>query len=528
MPECHDEFDRGVRAIVNAIAPTLGPVPRMVAVERAVSSVAPEILDNGAVIARRITSLSNPDEDPGAMFIRGVLHRIFEEVGDGTATAAVMFAAVLAQGRKAVAAGVPVQPLRGHIERLGDDVHRAVMAQSRPVTRQEVLTRVAASACHDADLANLLGEAMDVVGEHGQVDIRPSNRRESWREFVRGSFWESGMLSTPDFRDPVARRTEIHDAALLLTNLEIKDQADAIRILTAVRETGAHGLIILAKSISTEVKALLHANSNHQTFPIVAVKAPPRKEREALEDLAVMTGGRLFLSGAGDTLTGVTADSFGQARAGWATAKQFGLIGGQGDAQAIRAHVTALANALRRGPRDETRESLVERLGRFQGASATLWIGAATDSESKHRQNVAKRGIRVLRHALRDGVVPGGGAALAHCGDALERRLAAATSETERFALRIVLDALRSPAETILENSGHEPALPIDAMLRNGPTAGFDVLAGTAGDMHEAGIVDPARVIATAARGAIRSAALALSVDVVIHTHSTEISMNPE
>ncbi len=528
MPECHDAFDRGVRAIVDAIGPTLGPVPRMVAVERAVSSVAPEILDSGAVIARRITSLSNPDEDPGAMFIRGVLHRIFEEVGDGTATAAVLFAAVLAGGRKAVAAGVPVQPLRGRLERLGDDVYRAVMAQARPVTRQEVLTRVAASACHDAELATLLGEAMDVVGEHGQMNTRPSNRRESWREFVRGSFWESGLLSTPDFRDPVARRTEIHDAAVLLTNLEINDQADAIRILTTVRETGAGGLIILAKSISTEVKALLHANSNLQAFPVVAVKSPPHKEREALEDLAVMTGGRLFLSGAGATLTGVTADSFGQARTGWATGKQFGLIGGQGDVQAIRAHVAALANALRSSPRDETSQSLVERLGRFQGASATIWVGASTDSEGKHRTNVAERGIRVLRHALRDGVVPGGGAVLAHGGDRLERRLAESTDEIERFALKIVRDALRAPAETILQNSGREPALAIDAMLRAGPTAGVNALDGMPVDMYEAGIVDPARVIATAARGAIRSAALALSIDVVIHTHSTEISVNPE
>jgi chaperonin GroEL len=500
----------------------------MVAVERAASTVAPEILDSGAAIARRITSLSNPDEDPGAMFIRGVLHRIFEEVGDGTATAAVLFAAVLAQGRKAVAAGVPVQPLRGHLERLGDDVFRAVMAQSRSVARQEVLTRVATSACHDAELANLLGEVMDVVGEHGQVDTRPSNRRESWKEFVRGSFWDSGLLSTPDFGDSVAQRTEMHDAAVLLTNLEIKDQADAIQILTAVRATGAGGLIVLARSISTEVKALLHANSNHQTFPVVAVKAPPQMEREALEDLAVMTGGQLFLSGAGDTLSRVTTDSFGQARTGWATSRQFGLIGGQGDPQAIRAHVTALGNAYRRGPRKETRAILMKRLGRFQGVSTTIWIGAATDTESKHRHNVAERGIRVLRHALRDGVVPGGGAALVHCGDRLERRMAKSTDECERFALRIVLHALRAPAETMLANSGREPALTIDAMLRAGPPAGFDVLKGRIGDMHEAGIVDSARVTATAARGAIRSAALALSIDVVIHTQSTEISVNPE
>jgi chaperonin GroEL len=500
----------------------------MVAVERGVSTVAPEILDSGALIARRITSISQPDEDPGAMFIRGVLHRVYEEVGDGTATTAVLFASVLAEGRKAVAAGVPVQPLRSHLERLGNDVFRALMGQSRPVTNRDVLTRVASSACHDAELADLLGESMDVVGAYGQVDLRPSHLRESWQEFVRGSFWESGLLSTPDFRDPVAQRTEMNDAAILLTNLALEDQNDAIRILTAVRGADASGLIILARSVSTEVKALLHANSNRHTFPIVVVKAPAHMEQEALTDLAVMTGGQMFLSGAGDTLDRVATGSFGHARTAWATSRQFGLINGQGSAQSIRTHVTALTNAYRRSSRQETRTNLGERLGRFQGVSATIWIGASTDTESKHRHQVAERGIRVLRHALHDGVLPGGGAAFLHCSDRLERQMDLSTDECERFALRIVLQALRAPATMILANAGHQSALALDSMRQSGSPYGFDVLKGAQSDMHEAGIVDSARVMATAARGAIRSAALALSIDVVIHSHATEISVNPE
>nr|MBA2468392.1 hypothetical protein [Chloroflexia bacterium] len=337
-----------------------------------------------------------------------------------------------------------------------------------------------------------------------------------------------GLLSEATFGDPARQRTDMYDAAILITNLAPDDPGEMIGVLEAVRAKPVGGLLIAARSLSPAVAGLLHANSVPGRFPIVVVKTPVHGQRGAIDDLAVLTGGRPFLKEAGDSLRRFFSNDFGQARTAWVTRQQFGLIGGQGDPQAVRRHTETLRGSHRSaGDKDARRDSL-QRLGTLQGTSATLWIGANSDLEAKNRLAAAGRAAQTLRLALRDGVVPGGGVALLHGQDAMSERLKSSGDEMEEAALRIVIDALRAPAEALLINCGYEPAPVIAGIRRRGAPTGYDVIAGCFGDMHAMGLVDPARVVATAARTAVRGAALALTIDVIVHTRTTEVSTSPE
>lgn len=527
-PTSHRDIDRGVRMIVEAIRPTLGPIPRAVAVARPVRTMVPDLLDDGATIARRISALPDVHADPGAMLVRGMLWRLHEEVGDGTASAATLFASILAAGRRAIAAGVPAQPLRAAIEGLGDRIFADVMDQARPCSSRADLVNIARSVSHDDELAELLGDCADVVGGTGQIDLRLSRRHESWREFVQGSYWESGLLSATAFGDAARQRTEMHDAAILLTDLAIDDPRDMVLVLENVHASGAGGLLVIAQSIAPPLAGLLHANSDPGTFPIVAVKPPVHAPRGTLEDLALMTGGRVFHREAGDSLRGFTAGDLGSARTAWATRQQFGVTGGQGEPHAIRHRVDDLQRTHRQTTDKEAEADILRRLGVFQGTSATVWVGARSDLEATTRMGRATRTVPIVRAALRDGVVPGGGAALLHCQRRVEELRTDTCDEIAAAAARIVHASLEAPAATLLENCGFD-APPILARMRErGSGTGFDAVNGRLGDMHEMGIVDPATVIATVARTAIRSAALALTIDVVVHTNATDASVEPE
>ena len=530
-PEVHPGIDRGVNQIANAIRATLGPTPRLVGVDRGIASISPELLDDGATIARRIVALPDAIDDPGAMYLRGLLWRLHDEVGDGTATAAVLFSALLAGGRKAIASGIPAQLLRRHLEAAAIMVVAQLDAQAITGRSEQLLTGIAASVCHDAEMAGHFGKIFDVIGEYGQLDIRESRRRESWVEFVEGAYWDAGALTTSLFTDPVRQRSELLDAAVVISDLPIDDPADVIPLLELAMRVGSNGLLIVAKSISDRALGLVTANQAALGFPVAVVKTPgfgPLDQRDALEDLSFILGGRPIIEAAGDKLAGVTAGDLGGARRAWATRTQFGIINGMGDPRALRTQVAWLANAHHSAEKDEDRKRFLTRLGKFQGGSATLWLGGVTESEIKHRQETAQRVDRVIRGAAREGVVPGGGAALIACQPALAECIDASCDPLEQTALRIVHDAIDAPTRTICQNAGFEAAPILANIRRAGTPHGFDVLSGSIVDMPEAGIVDSAQMLKRVVQSTIASAALALTIDVIVHTHKSEISVSPE
>lgn len=527
----HRGFDRGIEQMVAVVSPTLGPMHRSVAVDRGARNKSPEILDSAGLIARRVIELSHPTEDVGAMYARGLIWRVHDEVGDGAATAAVLFAALHRGARRHTAAGIAPMLLRDAIVRAGGVVREELRRMAIEPTGPAILRGMIASACYDEEIAAELAHVFDVLPSYGRLDVRMSNRRETRHELVAGSYWDVGVHSIALLDPPTQSRTDMVEPAILVSDFQIDNPVDLAPVITAARATGAGGLLIVCRSLSSQAGGALVTNAKSGEFPIVAVRVPGFSQADqlaAMGDLALLTGAKLLLGAAGDRLKAVTSDDLGYARSAWATRDLFGISSGGGEAAVVRREFDRLMAISRQEDDRKIRDQVLGRLGVFSGGSATLWVSAATEAETKRRISLAERGALVVRQAMQDGVVPGGGVALLSCQAALVERIASAIDEVERAGLQIVHDALQAPAVTMLKNAGYNPGPILNDIRSAGLPAGFDIVAGTMADLHERGIVDAASVVDRVVMTTIESASLAITIDGVIHTDKREASVDPE
>jgi chaperonin GroEL len=507
---------------VELIRPTLGPLPRIVAIDNVVPGKMPEILDDGGIIARRVLQLPNRDEDMGAMYVRHLLWRLHEKVGDGTATAAVVFQSIYDQGITYIAAGGNAQQLRRYLEKGMHVILDELSRMATPLQGKEQLAQVAESICYDPPLARMLGEIFDIVGEYGRVEIRSGRGRELEREYVEGMYWESGILSRRMFTDQAQLRTEMEDAAILISDLEIEDPRTLMPVMSRVLENKVRSLVILASKLSDLAIAFLVAANQKEPdkFQVIATKPPGATtdvRASAMEDLAILTGGRPFVRAAGYTsFDKVKFEDLGRARRVWVDRTYLGIVGGKGDPRALREHLARLHQSHRQADDRETRKKLRERIGKLMGGSATLWIGGLTEMEIKTRKELAERTTEALRGIIMEGVVPGGGVALLSCRPALQRSLDQSTDPDERAAYRILIRALEEPIRTILTNAGYDASEVMAEIKMAGPGYGFDVRSGKVVNAVQAGILDAAAVQKEAMHSAIGGAALALTVDVLV------------
>ncbi len=529
----HPTAARALRAgagqIVAAVRPTLGPTPRLVAVARP-NGDSPELLDSGAVIARRIVALTDRDADVGAMLARAVIWKTQEAAGDGTATAAVLFQALLDGGLRLVAAGFAPDVIRRCLERAGEATIAAMEAQGSPISGREQLTCVATTVCPDQPVARLLGEIFDVIGADGQLDVRSGTRRDCEREYVEGMHWPGGVHSALFIADAPERRTVVEECGILISDLDLTEPSDVLVIVERARAAQLKSLVILAQRLSDRAIGALLAIQHAAGFRAIAVKSPGTGETErvvAMRDLALLTGGQPLARAAGDRAASVTAEVFGRARIAWADRDHFGIVGGQGDPRALRRHVAALRAAFRAEPDHERREVLRERLGKLLGGSATLWIGGATEAEIATRKSAAERAAHVLRGAVAAGVVPGGGTAFLACRDVLRCRRSASNDECERAALRVAIRALEEPTRTLIANAGRDAEPAIARLEAAGSGHVFDALTARVMPATEAGLLDPVAVATAAMRAAFGGAAQALTIDVLVHHRTPEIATRP-
>ena len=530
QPAAHLAMQRGVNQIVDAIRPTLGPRPRTVAIASAVDRRPPELLDDGGLIARRIIQLADPDEDMGAMYLRHLLWRLHEKVGDGTATAAVLFKAIYDEGVRYLASGGDAMQLRRHLELAMRVVLDRLRTMVERVEGKEGLAQVAETICGDPPLAGMLGEILDIIGEHGQLEIRQGRGRELEREYIEGMYWKSGLHSRQMITDTARLRSELENAAILISDLEIKEARDLLPVLEAAAGVGTHALLITAGSISENALGLLKANYDASKLRCLAAKTPGLRsdeQAESMEELALLTGGRPLLKAAGDTLTHVSAADLGQARRVWVDTAYLGVIGGRGDPRRLRKHIAELRTAFARADDVAARKRIQERLGKLMGGSAVLTIGGVSDLVIAARKASAQRTAEALRGAVRDGVLPGGGVALLACRPELRRRLSESAGSDERAAYRIMLQAVEAPIRTLLANAGLNVGRLLSEIEAAGPGHGCDVRSGSIVDMAKAGIRDSAAVQLAAVRGAISSAALALTVDVLVHRRKPVRALEP-
>jgi chaperonin GroEL len=529
QPVAHNAFQRGINHLANVISPTLGPLPRQVAVEPTTGRGLPEMLDNGGLIARRIIALPDRNEDMGAMFLRHSLWHQYEQSGDGTATAAVIFQSVFNEGVRYITAGGNAMLLRNALEKSLPLVVHELEQQSVPVESQQRITQIAESICFDAEMARVLGEVFDFIGEFGHLEIRTGRTRGVEREYVEGTFYKMELASADMRKDYENFRAFAEDASIFISDLTIENPGELTPLLQMVIEAGIKNLVIIAKELPDNVKNSLLAVSRHpEKFQVFAVKAPMSQDGKAvfLEDIAVMTGGQPYLDILHAKAENVQLEHLGQARRAWADKEFFSFSGGKGSPLDVRSHIEELKRRYEVESNIELRKNIRERIGKLLSGSATLWVGGLSETDIKARKEIAERTGEALRAAILKGVLSGGGAALLACRPAFQRRLKQVSGDEEKFACKILMRALEEPTRKIIHNAGYDERVWIDRINQAGPGWGFDVRSGKVVDMFAAGIVDSAGVVMSAARNAIASAALALTVDTLVHHKKPETVFN--
>ena len=520
QPESYEGMQRGINQMANAIRPTLGPLPRPVAIERALRHRTPELLDSGAVIAQRLLEFPNRTEDMGAMFLRHVIRHVNDQAGDGTATAAILLQAVYNEGLRYLAAGGNAMRLRTYLEQGTREILAELNTLTIHLEGEEALAQIAEAICHDPPLAELIGEIFDIIGEYGRLEVIAGHGRGLEREYVEGLYWPSGLIAREMITDFEKLRTPLKETAILLTNLDIEDANQLVPVIEATKQAGLSALLILANKLSNEATALLLANTKPDEFQAIAIKTPGTggtKQTAALQDLVRLTGGTIFLKGVGDVdFDKIKVSDLGQVRKAWADQKNFGVVGGKGDPRALRKHIAALRAAYKRANDQEERHTLQQRIGKLISGSAVLSIGGSTNAEIKARKESAERTCDTVRGAMINGVLPGGGVGLLACRTKLRRRLEQAQNSDERAAYTILLRAVEEPIRALAANAGHEPSEVLAKINRGGLECGFDVRSGQVVNIRQAGIFDSAKAQKTAVQSAIASAALALTTEVLV------------
>jgi chaperonin GroEL len=518
--------------ITDAIRPTLGPFPRLVAIEKFGGDQLPEILDDGAMIARRIIQIRPRGWDVGAMLIRQALWEMHIKVGDGTTTMAIMYQSILEGGIRCVEEmGCNAMLLRSGLGKGLHAIQESLRQEATPLIGKQNIACIARGMCQDDfEMAEMMGEIFDIVGTEGMIVVEGSNKHGLEREYVEGTYWDlSGWFSRLFVTDLAEKRTVFEDAALLISNLALTDPNQIVPVLEKCVKAGVKKLVIIAKELSDNVTGLLVNNNRAKTIESMVVRTPRTLEMEQvanIEDIAVLTGGKAFYAAANDKLEDFQVHDLGYARRAWATESLFGIYGGKGDPRLIRRHI-ALVQGMQKmidAKEEHEKEKFQKRLGRLLGGTAILRVGGITDTERETRKVVASRAIAALRNAIRGGVVPGGGVALLKAQSTLE---ALSLQEDEAMALRILARALEEPLRTIAQNVGYVPDVIIEKVKSSPRGYGFDARTGKIVDMQQNGLVDPAIVLEKALEIAVSGAAMALTTDVIVHHTEPKESIEP-
>jgi chaperonin GroEL len=514
-------MQRGINQMVDVVCPTLGPFPRVVAIAQVLSDKMPELLDDGGVIARRIIQLADRDEDMGAMFVRHLLWHLHEKVGDGTATAAVLFRSIYNQGVRYITAGGNAMRLSRYLQESLQVIVDALTGMTIRLEGEDNLAKIAESICYDPPLAKMLGEIFNIIGEYGRLEVRSGRGRELEREYVEGMYWDGGVHSRLMIENQPELRVDIEDAAVLISDFEIEDPRELVPIVLSVAEAEIPSMLVIASKLSDGVtRMMMAANKNPDKLRVIAAKTPGSNKYSraaALEDVAVLTGGRALTKAAGYKASATRIEDLGRARKVWVDRSYFGVVGGKGDARTLRKHIADLRAAFGKEEDPDARKKLRERIGKLMGGSAVLMVGGASELEIQRRRELAERTADALRGAIMEGVLPGGGVSLLACRPVLQEMMEQSAEPDGRAAYRILIRAFEEPIRTILTNAGYDASEVMAEIKQAGIGYGFDVRSREVVDMMEAGIFDVANVVKEAVRSGIGGAALALTVDVLVH-----------
>ena len=508
----------GVDILASAVATTLGPKGRNVALDRKFGS--PTITHDGVTVAKEI-ELDDPFESMGAQLLKEAATKTNDIAGDGTTTSTVLAHAMVSEGLKNLAAGSNPMLLKRGIESAAKAVAEAITKASIKVTEKEEIASVAAISAQDKEIGNLIAEVMDKVGKDGVITVEESKGLEFETEYVEGMQFDRGYISAYFVTDPEHMEARVEEPYLLIHDKKISAATDIVPILEKLVQIGKRELIVIAEDGDGEALATLVLNKLRGMLNVVAVKAPGFGDRRKamLQDVAILTGGTVITEELGRKLETVTINDLGKAGKVVATKDDTTIIEGSGDAAKIKGRIEEIKVEIDKSTSDYDKEKLQERLAKLSGGVAVIRVGAATETELKEKKHRVEDALSATRAAVEEGIVPGGGVALVNAMEALKDLKWEFDDETVGVA--IVRRSLEVPLRKISENAGQDGAVVLETVRRQqaekkNKNFGFDVMRGEYVDMIKAGIIDPAKVTKGALENAASIASMILTTEALI------------
>jgi chaperonin GroEL len=510
--EARRGLERGMNQLADAVKVTLGPKGRNVVLEKKWG--APTITNDGVSIAKEI-ELEEPFEKIGAELVKEVAKKTDDVAGDGTTTATVLAQALVREGLRNVAAGANPMALKRGIEAAVASVSEVLGNQAKDVETKEQIAATASISAADSTVGEIIAEAMDKVGKEGVITVEESNTFGLELELTEGMRFDKGHLSAYFVTDAERMETVLEDAYVLIHEGKISNVKDLLPLLEKVMQTGKP-LAIIAEDVEGEALATLVVNKIRGTFKSVAVKAPGFGDRRKamLQDIAILTGGQVITETVGLKLENASLDDLGKVRKFTTTKDETTIVEGAGDADQIQGRVNQIRAEIEKSDSDYDREKLQERLAKLAGGVAVIKVGAATEVELKERKHRIEDAVRNAKAAVEEGLLPGGGVALANAvGTAFEKL---DLSGDEATGANIVKVALTAPLKQIAINAGLEGGVVAEKVSTLQPGWGLDASTGEYVDMFATGIVEPCKVTRSALQNAASIAALFLTTEAVV------------
>jgi len=503
---------RGVDILANTVKVTLGPKGRNVVLDKGYG--APTITKDGVSVAKEI-EVEDKFENVGVELVKEVASKTNDDVGDGTTTATVLAQAIVKEGLRHVTAGVNAVALNRGLHKATEAVVNELLKKISKKVESDEIANVAAISANDAEIGKKIAEAMKEVGNDGVITVEESQSFGMEIETVKGMRFDKGYVSPYMVTNPDRMEAEYEDPYILITDKKVSSVEEILPLLEKVAQSGKKELVIIAEEVEGQALATFVVNKLRGTFNVLAVKAPGFGDRrkEMLQDIAVLTGGKVITEEIGLKLENTTLEDLGRARKVVATKEDTTVIEGKGDEKAVKDRVASLRKLIEQTDSDFDKEKLQERLAKLAGGVAVIKVGAATETEMKEIKHRIEDAVGATKAAVEEGVVPGGGVALIRAIKALD---GLNLPDEEMVAVSILKRALEEPIRIIAENAGFDGAVVVSEVKKHEGNFGFNAQTGNYEDMVVAGIIDPTKVTRSALQNAVSIAGMFLTTEAVV------------
>ncbi len=509
--EARRAIKKGIDTLADAVKVTLGPKGHCVALDKKWG--APSVIDDGVTIAKDI-ELPDPFENMGVQLVKEAATKTNDACGDGTTTSTVLAHAIITEGFKNVAAGAEPIALKKGIEKATMAVVEELKRVSFEVKGKEQIAQVGTITAKDKEIGDLIAEVMEKVGKDGVITVEESKGIKYETEYVEGMQFDRGYISPYFITNAEKMETEIEDPYILITDKKISAISDLLPALEKILQVSKN-LLIIAEDIEGEALATLVVNKLRGTLNVLAIKAPGFGDRRKamLEDMAILTGGKVISEEVGRKLDSVTVEDLGRARRVTSDKDNTTIVEGKGSEEDIKARIKQIKAQIEETTSDFDREKLQERQAKLVGGVGVIKVGAATEVELKERKHRVEDALSATRAAVEEGILPGGGVALLRATVVLKKVEASADEVT---GVNIIRKAVEEPIRWIAENAGRDGSVIVDAVKKSKAGVGYDAEADEFGDMVEKGIIDPTKVVRSALENAASIAVMVLITESLV------------